>query len=181
MSFSLLALWQSGVQCGVSAESKIYGRPLVDCCLSPDASAVAVDDTLHNGQAHARAFVFFGAVQALKHAEEFTNVLHIKAHTVVLDKIDALPFVLPAANGDQRHFALTGELEGVGEQVDKNLLEQARIGLAHGQIADGDVDAPSIVLMAQFPKHLTHEVSAHDALQLERLATQAREGEEIID
>ena len=64
---------------------------------------MAMNDALHNGQAHARAFVLFGAVQPLEHAEEFANVTHIKAHAIVLDKIDALPFVLPAANGDDGH------------------------------------------------------------------------------
>jgi hypothetical protein len=53
--------------------------------------------------------------------------------------------------------------------------------LAHGEVTDCDVDAPSLVLMEQFRKHLTHKIGAYDALQLERLATQAREGEQIID
>jgi len=152
------------IMSSVSAERKVKRRALVDCRLSPDASTVAVDDTLHNGQAHARAFVLLGAVQSLKHVKEFADVSHIKAHTVVLDKIDAFSSILPAANGDDRHFALTSELKRVGKQVDKDLLEQARIGLAHGQLADRDVDAPPRLLTAQCLKHLMHEVSTRDAL-----------------
>ena len=109
------------------------------------------------------------------------NVLHIKAYAVVLDKIDALATGLAAADFDHRHLPLAGELEGVGAQIDQDLLEQGRIGLAQGQVADRDVDAPPRVLTVQLPKHLPHEVSAHDTLALERLATQAREGEQVID
>jgi hypothetical protein len=35
--------------------------------------------------------------------------------------------------------------------------------------------------MAKLAKHLTHEVNARDALELKWLATQAPEGEQVID
>src|SRR5262249_31068875 len=148
-------------------------RALVNRRLGPHPPAVAMDDPLYNCQANARPVVLISAVQALEHPEEFPNVLHIKAYAVVLDKIDALALGLAAADFDHRHLPLAGKLEGVSAQIDQDLLEQGRISLTHTEIANRDVDAPPRVLTLQFPKHLLHEVSAHDPLALERLATQA--------
>src|SRR2546422_185752 len=127
------------VMSDVSVERKGKRRALVDGRLGPDAPAVAMDDALHNWQAHARPVVLVGAVQALEHPEEFADVLHIKAYAVVLDKIDALATGLAAADFDHRHLPLARKLEGVGAQIDQDLLEQDRIGLTQGQVADRDV------------------------------------------
>src|SRR2546422_1927634 len=135
-SFGLSSTRRISTMCstmrGVSSECKRKRRALIDGRLGPDAPTVAMDDALHNRQAHARPFILFGAVQALEHAEELANVLHMKAHTIVLDEIDALAPYLAAADFDHRDLPLARELERVGEQVDKDLLEQSRIGLAHG-------------------------------------------------
>src|SRR5712691_1110090 len=110
------------VMSAVSAERKGKCRTLVESRLGPHPPAVAVDDPLYNRQADARPVVLVGAVQALKHPEEFSNVLHIKAYAVVLDKIDALAIDLVAANFDHRHLPLAGKFEGVGAQIDQDLL-----------------------------------------------------------
>src|SRR5262245_40794701 len=95
----------------VSAERKVKCRALVEGSLGPHPPAVAVDDALYNRQADARPVVLVSAVQALEHAEEFPNILHIKAHAVVLDKIDALAIALATADFDHRHLALAGKFE----------------------------------------------------------------------
>src|SRR5579863_1451607 len=51
--------------------------------LSPDSAAVTVNDSLHGGQANARAFEFFLAVQTLKHTEQFVGVFRVETHSVV--------------------------------------------------------------------------------------------------
>src|SRR5690606_28238252 len=78
----------SGVMLPASLEREVEDRPLAFAGFRPDAAAMALDDPLHYGQADAGAFKIFHAVQALKHAEEFLRILHVKARPVVLDKID---------------------------------------------------------------------------------------------
>ena len=103
---------------------------------------MTMDDTLHNRQAHPCSFVLFGAVQALEDAEEFVYIRHIEAYAVVFDKIDVLPARLATADFDRSHLALAGKFEGIGQEVDQDLLEQGRIGLTGWQLAYAKVNAP---------------------------------------
>src|SRR5688572_6950724 len=64
-------------------QREIKGRALIDGRLSPDAAAVALDDPLHDGQPDAGAFIVLGAVQPLKHTEEFVRIPHVEARAVV--------------------------------------------------------------------------------------------------
>jgi hypothetical protein len=58
----------------------------IDGRLGPDAPAVALDDSLHDGEADTGAFEVLGAVHPLKYAEQFAGVLGIEADSVVADR-----------------------------------------------------------------------------------------------
>src|SRR5687767_15743331 len=98
---------------GASLEREVKRGASVDGRVGPDAPAVAVDDALYDGQAHAGALIVLGAVQPLEDAEEFIGVLHVKTGAVVFHEIDALPVILPAADLDVRHGPLAAVFERV--------------------------------------------------------------------
>ncbi len=58
-------------------------RTFVDFRLRPYPTAVPVDDSLDEGQAYACSLIPVLAVKALKHAEEFVVVFHVKANTIL--------------------------------------------------------------------------------------------------
>src|ERR1039458_6296059 len=70
-------------------EGEIEGGAFFRLGFRPDAAAVTLDDALDDGQAHAAAFKLIGRMQALKDAEEFVGVRHLKTGTVVPDEINA--------------------------------------------------------------------------------------------
>ena len=140
-----------------------------------------MDDALHNGQAHPGSFVLFGAVQALEDAKELVCICHIEADPIVLDKIDVFPSNLATADFDHSDLALAGKFEGIGQQIDQDLLEQGGIGLTVRQCANAKVNVPLFLHGAKVVECLPHQLLRRHRLLAERLTTQAREGQEIID
>src|SRR5512141_2517556 len=63
-------------------QGKIERRPLVDPALRPHPSAVACDNALDDGKADPGTFEFIHAMQALEHAEQLADKLHIEADTI---------------------------------------------------------------------------------------------------
>ena len=61
------------------------------------------------------------------------------------------------------------------------MLEQGRIGLAGGEVADGNFHPPPLLLGAQLVHALAHEIGWPDQLLVERLAAQAGEGEQVVN
>ncbi len=76
--------------CPVYGESKIESGAFADLALGPDATAMALDDALDNGQTHAGAFVALAAVQALKRAEQIAAITLVKPNPVVFDIVEVL-------------------------------------------------------------------------------------------
>jgi hypothetical protein len=64
----------------------------------PRCAAVPVNDPLHNRQADAGAFKFVRAVEALKDAEQFVRIPHVKTGPVVAHEIDVLVLLKFAAD-----------------------------------------------------------------------------------
>ncbi len=64
-----------------------------------------VDDAPHIREANAGAFELVGAVQALKHPEQFAGVLHVEADAVVAHEDDRFAFVA-------RRVAVDANLDG---------------------------------------------------------------------
>ena len=98
---------------------------MIDSGFRPDLAAVPLDDALNDSQTYSRPLVVLGPMQTLEDAEEFVSVAHVEANAVVLDEIDVSAVVALAADFDDGRFALAGVLEGVGKQIDPDLLEQS--------------------------------------------------------
>src|SRR5436853_6480362 len=76
--FSILSLL-------IACEAEVKGCSLIYCALGPNTPAVAIDNALDSCQANPRAFKFVGRVKPLERAEEFVDIGHVEARTVVAD------------------------------------------------------------------------------------------------
>src|ERR1700683_2234559 len=66
-----------------SFESEGKCRAVVQHRFAPNSASVAMDDSLHDGQTYPGPLVICGAVQSLKDAEQFADVLHVESGAVV--------------------------------------------------------------------------------------------------
>ena len=78
--FCLSRVWR------IAVEREEECRAFTHFRFRPDASAVALDDTLHNGQADTSALESVSGVETLKDTEEFFSTLRVEARTVAPDK-----------------------------------------------------------------------------------------------
>ena len=108
-----------------------------------------VNDALHCGQANARAFEILDPMQALEDAEQFVAVLHVKADAVVGNGDDRLSVFLPVTDFDDGAVPAAGELEGVGDQVLKNLLDQDGIAGRRRQVGNLPLHHPAFTFWLQ--------------------------------
>src|SRR5579871_3212289 len=113
---------------------KMEGRALARYRVEPDTSAVALDDLLTDGESDSGAGVFLDAMQALEDAEDALRVVGLDPDAVIFDRENPFAAGLPAGHMDHGLPAFI-ELDGVPDQVLKNLGEQARIGHARRQRA----------------------------------------------
>src|SRR5258708_6074281 len=73
---------------GASDKSEIERCAFIHFRLGPEAPAVPVNNALGSRQADARAFKFFGTMQALKDAKELMGVLHIETSAIIPNVVD---------------------------------------------------------------------------------------------
>src|SRR2546427_3247913 len=165
----------------VASQCKVKCRALVHCGLGPDTPPVAVDDALHNSEAHACALILLRAVQPLKDAEEPISITHVEAYAIVFDEVDGLAAKALTAHFNAGALTLTGELDSIREEVDQDLLQQGHVSTADRQVTNHDVQPPPRVCSAQVFEHLVYEVRQHDRLSVQRLAAQPCEGEQVND
>src|SRR5215510_2923652 len=114
----------------VASQSKVKRRALVHDSLGPDASAMTVDDALHNSEAHACALILLGAVQSLKDAEELMSIAHVETYAIVFDEVDVLVAGVLTTHFNAGALTFTGELDSIREEVDQDLLQQGHVGPA---------------------------------------------------
>ena len=69
-------------------QGEIKSGAAVQFAFAPSFSAMAGDDAADVGQADARAFKIFRAMQPLENAEEFMRILHVEADTSVFYEED---------------------------------------------------------------------------------------------
>jgi hypothetical protein len=140
-----------------------------------------MDDPLRDRQTDSGSFILVSAVQALEHAKEFVHICHIEAHAVILDKIHGLSLFFVTTNGNHGDLTSVGKFDGIGQQIDKNLLKQDRISLTEREIINAKVNVPLSLHNAQIVERLSHQVYRRHRLLGEWLPAQAREGQEIVD
>jgi hypothetical protein len=125
------------------------GRSFIDFRLGPDAATMLANDELHRGQADPRAFEILVPVQALKDAKEFVFVLHVETHAIVTNEEDSLSLLLKISDLNNGALARTGELERIGNQVLKNLLNQNGIALGGGKVRNLPGHRPAFSIRLQ--------------------------------
>ncbi len=88
--------------------------PPVELALDPNTALVALDDPMHDREAHTGPFELVAGMESLKHTEEVSGVPGIEADAVVPDVIDSFPVRLLMPYLDDRHGFRSRELDGVG-------------------------------------------------------------------
>ena len=73
-----------------------------------------------------------GAVQTLKHAEEFVGILDVEADAVVAHEDDRRSVLILFSDFDDGLITRPCELDSIREQVLKDLLDQSGIALHEG-------------------------------------------------
>src|SRR5688572_3455155 len=94
----------------VTAYGEVKRRPFFNFTFGPDMPPVFRNDPVHNGETDARSFEFMRGVQALKYAEEFIIVEHIKPGAVVADEKHNISILHFRADMNDRPFLLAGIL-----------------------------------------------------------------------
>src|SRR3989441_2809900 len=187
-----------------SSQSEVECRAPVDGRLGPDPPSVPVHDALDDAQPQPSPVILLGPVQTLEDPKELASVLHVEPHAVVTHIVHVLGlrprrrlrhFLHPARRrgGGARDRSqlvayvyrglgpVPGELQRVGEQVDKDLLEQRWISLAVRQLRDLDGHRPPVELRAEIGQGLTGDVGGGHPLPFQGLSTQSRKREEVVD
>src|SRR5262245_58041477 len=117
----------AGSPCRAQGEGK--GRALLDSAFGPDRTSMAVNDTLHGGQADACAREIPLTVQALKSPEQFRAVGHVEAGAVVANEIDHPAVTLPNPEFYVCPEVLACELPGIAQQIFQHDPQQLAIAL----------------------------------------------------
>src|SRR6266478_3340461 len=111
------------------SKGEIKGGPLADGPFGPDGPAVSSHNSFYRRQSDACAFEVLGPMQPLKNAEQFVGILHVEADSIVSDKDSRATVFVERADLDDRPIAREGVLDGVGQQIGKDLSHQTRIAL----------------------------------------------------
>src|SRR5690348_13814619 len=93
------------------------------------------DNSIHGSETDSSAFEFFCAMEALENPEEFIHIFHVEADAIITNE-DGVPAIsFGRAHLDDGFLTGPGVLNGVGEEIGKDLLHQAGIALDRGQLA----------------------------------------------
>ena len=118
-------------------------------------AVVALDHPLDNCEAHAGPFEFVGAVEALEDTEELVGEGHVEPGTVVAHEVgDLLASGVGAAYFDHRFLLVTGELEGIREEIKPNLAQEGRVPVAGVEAFDLEFDFAPLALGRKRVDHL---------------------------
>src|SRR2546422_4507692 len=166
---------------GGTPQGEIECRAFVHFCFCPDAAAMPVNDALHNRETDSCSFIVLGAMEPLEDSKEFPHVLHVEPDSVVFYDIHRLATVRLGAYFDARLFSRARELQGVGEEVGKDLLQERWVRLAHREIINRDVNRPALTVALQVRDDLLHQVGRMHWLPVHGLTAEACEGEKIVD
>jgi len=129
---------------------------------------MAGNDLPHEGEADAIAFELFLAMQTLEYLEQLVGVFHIEARAVIPNKEYGSPGFLFMAHFNDRRVPLPRVFQGVGEQVDPDLLDQGRIPLAGRQFTDLQLDSGRLLTRVQQLEGLLHQGHSINFLAMQR-------------
>src|SRR5271155_3861333 len=148
--------------------------------LHPDASAMPLHDFLANGQADARSGVFRLGMKALKDYEDPVAMLGRDANAVVAYGYLPVPSILLNGDTHARRF-VSAELQGISEQVLKQLAELHGVAKNRGQAVTSDDGARLFDGQLQTIQDAVHHGLTPGRFQGLTLRAHARIGEQVAD
>ncbi len=133
------------------------------------------NNALDSGQTYTGAFEVFLPMEALEHAKELVGIFHVETHAVITNK-DCRPAVLNRqADFDSCPLLGLCELDGVGQKIEKDLLDQAGIAFDRGQHGDVPIHLPVRKFRTEIRLDVRHQGVEVGSLESERLAANARQ------
>ena len=142
---------------------------------------MTINDTQDSGEADARAFELFAAVETLERAEQLAGVSHVESRTVVADEIDCLATLLFLPESDLRLVALRSELPSVAQKVREHDFQQALVALRHEIVFDVDRHRASGVARAQLCDDRARKLAQVDGLAAHLASGDARELQHVVN
>ena len=131
---------------------------MIGLCFGPDKSPVLLNNAVHGGQADPSPGKFGLGVQALKHAEKFARIPHVKPGAVVpYQDNHRLTWLLDGVNFDHRRASARGILKSIAQQILKDLAHQDRVAFERGQPANPPLHFPPLALRRKHRDHLRDE------------------------
>ena len=88
-----------------------------------------LQDAVNNRQTDARTLEFLFAVQTLEDLEKFVGILHVKPNSAITNEYHRRALDENLSNLNDGSFPPTRELQCVGEQIEKCLLDESAIAL----------------------------------------------------
>src|SRR5262245_55530601 len=112
----------------------------------PDASSVAVDDSLHDCKTQPRSFELIHGVTTLEDAEQLVRITHVEPNAVVFNvKNILIVFDLRSCFDDGR-VLVPSEFQRVRIKIDENLPQKNPIANRRREVRDGELDRTMVVL-----------------------------------
>ena len=105
-------------------DRKVKGSSLSHRAFGPCPALMQGNDTANIGQTDACTLKFLLWMETLEHAEEPVDMVHVKTHTIVLDKKDIFTSILPASYLDLGAGTRACEFDGIRDEIEKHELQQ---------------------------------------------------------
>src|SRR5512138_1663171 len=105
LSFMVLSCFRKG---------KIECCPFIDFTLCPNSSAVALNDSLHDGKTYACPFEFIFTMQALEDPKQLVHIFDVESGAVIADEINIFLIAPFCSHFDDGTFFSGREFDRVG-------------------------------------------------------------------
>src|SRR5438477_3916294 len=113
--------------CAVCCQRKRKSCTFAHFSLCPNSPTMLLNYALHSGKPHAGAFEFVSPVETLEYPEQFVGILLFESGAVITDENYVGVCRGVVTHFDDGHFAMSRVLNGVREQVCKDLLHQTGV------------------------------------------------------
>src|SRR5262249_9802916 len=156
----------------------------VDLAFGPNPAPMSAHDPLDDRQPDAGAFELLLQVQALKHAEQFVHIFHVKADAVVFDKVRDcvwLSIIRQPADFDLRYGSRARVFKRIRQEIAPHELQQTPVSLARRKIGYPQIDVPAFLRRLEFDPDLSCERVHFDRTDVHADPTEAGELQEIVD
>jgi hypothetical protein len=166
----------------VVRQGKVKRGAGIDLAFGPSATVVTQNDAVDIGESDACAFKVLVVVQALKHAEQFADVAHVKARAIIAHgEYMAVGGIVAVENLNDGGIAMAGVFERVADQIASHLSQHGRVSIHGGQVADAPLDVASLDVGLKFLDAFVDDGAHIHILAVHLRPTHAAEHEQFIN